>query len=189
MAKFEHVGHHLEHEMEAVEDHMRNTVGKLQAQEKQADNRIDELERLVVKNVESSMKKRISALESDMERHIENHAGDVERTLNAKISESVDVAAGMGGSGGDSRSFLLLIFDGIAVYALWQWYFKIRKSHLLCTTLCDMMPTQVERAEPTPPMSGRSRIDLLGTRRNPTTGNPRMPRPLTRTARNAASAA
>ena len=131
MAKFEHVGHHLEHEMEAVEDHMRNTVGKLQAQEKQADNRIDELERLVVKNVESSMKKRISALESDMERHIENHAGDVERTLNAKISESVDVAASMGGSGWRFPFFLLLIFDGIAVYALWQWYFKIRKSHLL----------------------------------------------------------
>ncbi len=38
--KLEHLDHHLEHQLEAIEDHMKNMIGKLQKQEEGVEDRI-----------------------------------------------------------------------------------------------------------------------------------------------------
>ena len=41
--------HHLEHQLAAVQDHIKNLIGKLQAREDKSESRIDNLEALVKK--------------------------------------------------------------------------------------------------------------------------------------------
>jgi hypothetical protein len=85
----------------------------------------------VISNVEVSLEQRITSLEGDMERNIVDHASDVEKTLNAKISESVEVAVDSLGNGWKYPFFLLVIIDGVVGYVVYSWYFKFKKSHLL----------------------------------------------------------
>ena len=85
----------------------------------------------VISNVEVSLEQRITSLEGEMERNIVDHASDVEKTLNAKISESVEVAVDSLGNGWKYPFFLLVIIDGVVGYVVYSWYFKFKKSHLL----------------------------------------------------------
>ena len=81
--------------------------------------------------LEVSLEQRITSLEGEMERNIVDHASDVEKTLNAKISESVEVAVDSLGNGWKYPFFLLVIIDGVVGYVVYSWYFKFKKSHLL----------------------------------------------------------
>mmetsp|Transcript_44888 Transcript_44888/g.122979 ORF Transcript_44888/g.122979 Transcript_44888/m.122979 type:complete len:207 (-) Transcript_44888:860-1480(-) len=56
--KLEYLEHHTEHELMAVEDHIKVSTSKLQAQEAISEGRIDELETKVVSNINGGIEKR-----------------------------------------------------------------------------------------------------------------------------------
>ena len=56
--KLEYLEHHTEHELMAVEDHIKVSTSKLQAQEAISEGRIVELETKVVSNINGGIEKR-----------------------------------------------------------------------------------------------------------------------------------
>lgn len=131
VAQLEHLQHHLEHEIVAVDDHVRVTLEKLSRQEDTSEGRIDSLEAKVVSNVEDSLSQRIAALEQAMRDAVQKRISTVENRYMSKLGDVV--AERVDGTGrGWTLPFLFLIFvDVIAFVAARKWYIKFKKSHLL----------------------------------------------------------
>jgi len=138
--------HHLEHEFASVEDHIKVMGGKLEARENKAENRIDNLEEAVKKQVEGTLAERLNVIERQLkgtvDRKITSVADNLERKIDVKVEKSARVggnaaaaaaAAANTNSAGDWRipfAILLLIF-GIGAIMFYRFYEKIRRSHIL----------------------------------------------------------
>lgn len=127
----EHLQHHLEHEMVAVDDHVRSTIDKLSKQEDISAGRIDDLEKKVVANVEDSLSERISTLEAAMRDAVQTRIKSVETQYMAKLAETVNAKVGNAGRGWTMPFLFLIGIDVAAAVAVYKWYLKFKKSHLL----------------------------------------------------------
>lgn len=129
--KFQHLQHHLEHEMVAVDDHVRTTIEKLSKQEESAEVRIEDLEAKVQSTVEDSLTGRISALENAMRDAVQKRIKNVEQNYMAKLSDTVSDQLKNTGRGWTLPFLFLVVVDLIAAFAIRNWYIKFKKSHLL----------------------------------------------------------
>merc|ERR1719502_2445991 len=114
-----------------MEDHMKVTVKKLKDQEKQAEGRIEKLERQVLSSLETSLEARITKLEDEIDRRVHNEVHVVERSMNSKIVDSVSETVKVVGSGWKVPFFFMLILDAGIAYVLYRWLQQMKKSHLL----------------------------------------------------------
>jgi archaellum component FlaC len=80
---------HLEHEMVSVEDHIANLKSKIEKREDTSDSRIEELEKLVKKEVEGSLTGRLNQVERQIRDDINRKLNKIEDTLN-KLKINVD---------------------------------------------------------------------------------------------------
>lgn len=129
LTKLDYMEHHMEHELMAVEDHMKVTVTKLKQSEAISEGRLDELEKKVSGRIADGMDSRIAQLENNLDESIVHRLSAVEGVLNNKISATVKSLPGAGGWKLPFL-FLFLMFVGSAV-GLYQWYkIMVKKSHL-----------------------------------------------------------
>ena len=133
LSKFDFLEHHLEHELVAVDDHVRTTVEKLGKQESAAEKRIDVLESQVLSNVESSLTDRIANLEGAMRDAVQKRMKSVEQsTVNTITATVSDKLKAMPSGGGWTKPFLFLVVVDVIAFALvYKWYQKFKKDHLL----------------------------------------------------------
>jgi mannose-binding lectin 2 len=131
IAKLEHLQHHLEHEMVAVDDHVRATIDKLQKQEDGAEARIEALEKKVVSGVEDSLAARIAKLEDAMRDAVQQRIKVVESKYMSSIHDVVGEKLASAGRGWTAPFVFLVVVDIVAAYAVYKWYIKFKKSHLL----------------------------------------------------------
>lgn len=131
VARLEHLQHHLEHEMVAVDDHVRVTLEKLAAQEDSSEGRIDALERKVVSNVEDSLSQRIATLEQAMRDAVQKRISTVENRYMSKLGDVVSEKVDGAGRGWTLPFVFLVVVDVVAFVLVRAWYVKFKKSHLL----------------------------------------------------------
>lgn len=132
LAKIDHLKHHLEHEMVAVDDHVRTTIDKLAKQEKEAEDRIEALEESVTQGVEESLTNRISTLERAMRDAVQSRVKAAEKTTLESVQQVVGKELKNVGSGSWTYGFVfLVIVDIVAAVLVYKWYVKFKKSHLL----------------------------------------------------------
>lgn len=131
VAKLEHLQHHLEHEMVAVDDHVRVTLEKLASQESASESRIDALEAKVVSNVEDSLSQRIATLEQAMRDAVQKRISSVESRYMSKLGDVVNEKVEGAGRGWTIPFLVLIIVDVVAFVAIRSAYVKFKKSHLL----------------------------------------------------------
>ena len=131
VAKLEHLQHHLEHEMVAVDDHVRVTVEKLAAQEEASEGRIDALEAKVVSNVEDSLSQRIATLEQAMRDAVQKRISSVETRYMSKLGDVVNEKVEGAGRGWTLPFLVLIAVDVVAFVVIRSTYVKFKKSHLL----------------------------------------------------------
>ena len=131
VAQLEHLQHHLEHEMVAVDDHVRATIDKLAKQEEASEQRIDALEAKVVSNVEDSLTQRIATLEQAMRDAVQKRISTVENRYMSKLGDVVSDKIDNAGRGWTWPFLFLIVVDVIAFVLVRNWYVKFKKSHLL----------------------------------------------------------
>eukprot|EP00634_Sargassococcus_sp_CCMP2135_P012626 CAMPEP_0198661142 /NCGR_PEP_ID=MMETSP1467-20131203/40167_1 /TAXON_ID=1462469 /ORGANISM="unid. sp., Strain CCMP2135" /LENGTH=430 /DNA_ID=CAMNT_0044397569 /DNA_START=148 /DNA_END=1440 /DNA_ORIENTATION=- len=131
LAKFDYLEHHVEHELVAVDDHVRTTVEKLAKQETAAEKRIDVLESQVLSQVENSLADRIANLESAMRDAVQKRMKNVEQntvnTITATVSDKLKAV----GSGWGKPFLFLAVFQFVAFGFIYRQYLKFKKDHLL----------------------------------------------------------
>jgi mannose-binding lectin 2 len=116
VAQLEHLQHQLEHEMVAVDDHVRVTLEKLSRQEDISMGRIDALEAKVVSNVEDSLSQRIAALEQAMRDAVQKRISTVESRYMSKLGEVVSQKVERAGRGWTLPFVFLIIIDIVAFF-------------------------------------------------------------------------
>mmetsp|Transcript_14555 Transcript_14555/g.45058 ORF Transcript_14555/g.45058 Transcript_14555/m.45058 type:complete len:430 (+) Transcript_14555:67-1356(+) len=131
VARLEHLQHHLEHEMVAVDDHVRVTLEKLARQEDSSEGRIDALERKVVSNVEDSLSQRIASLEQAMRDAVQKRISTVENRYMSRLGDVVSEKVDGAGRGWTLPFVFLVVVDVVAFALARAWYLKFRKTHLL----------------------------------------------------------
>lgn len=131
LAKIDYLEHHLEHELVAVDDHVRTTVDKLAKQEQAAEGRIELLEQKVTSSVEDSLTQRISSLEGAMRDAVHKRVKAVEQNTLDRVQETVGEQLKGKGSGWTLGFLFLVAVDIVAAIAVYRWYIKFKKSHLL----------------------------------------------------------
>lgn len=132
LSKIDHLKHHLEHEMVAVDDHVRTTIDKLAKQEQQAEDRIEALEESVKEGVEESLTARISTLERAMRDAVQSRVKAAEKNTLDSVHDVVGKQLKNAGSGSWTYGFIfLVIVDIVAAVLVYKWYVKFKKSHLL----------------------------------------------------------
>ncbi|KAJ8603710.1 hypothetical protein CTAYLR_000197 [Chrysophaeum taylorii] len=122
IGRLEHLQHHLEHEMVAVDDHVRTTVDKLAKQEQAAETRIEALEDKVTSSVEDSLSQRISNLENAMRDAVQQRMKKVEQTTIAKITDTVGKELKGKGRRWTLGFLFLVAVDVVAAIAVYKWY-------------------------------------------------------------------
>jgi len=131
LAKFEHLQHHLEHELVAVDDHVRTTIDKLAKQERSAEDRIETLELKLTESVTDSVTERVAALEIAMRDAVQKRVKAVEQTTLDKVHKTVGDHLKVSGRGWTWGFIFLVAVDVVAAVAVYKWYVKFKKSHLL----------------------------------------------------------
>jgi lectin, mannose-binding 2 len=122
--------HKLEHELAAIEDHMKITTGKLQAQEAISEGRIDELEKKIKNSISSDVSGKLSQLTNSMDDQVMSRIKQVEEGMKQKISESMDSVEGLGG-GWKLPFFILFFMMCMGGFGLFKWYQQLKKTHML----------------------------------------------------------
>eukprot|EP00633_Aureoumbra_lagunensis_P001855 CAMPEP_0197295658 /NCGR_PEP_ID=MMETSP0890-20130614/36160_1 /TAXON_ID=44058 ORGANISM="Aureoumbra lagunensis, Strain CCMP1510" /NCGR_SAMPLE_ID=MMETSP0890 /ASSEMBLY_ACC=CAM_ASM_000533 /LENGTH=268 /DNA_ID=CAMNT_0042771763 /DNA_START=453 /DNA_END=1256 /DNA_ORIENTATION=- len=89
LSKFDYLEHHVEHELVSVDDHVRVTLDKLSKQEQNSEKRIEQLEKQVLQNVESSLSDRIANLEAAMREAVQKRIKTAEQNTMDNISATV----------------------------------------------------------------------------------------------------
>lgn len=130
--KLDYLHHHFEHELAAVEDHMKVTVGKLDAKEDVAEARIAAIEAKLRDSISSDVHGRISVLTDIFDDQVKTKIADAEAGFKSKFEDLTSMAASAGGGGGWKLPFLLLFaMMAAAGAALYRWYQKLKKTHML----------------------------------------------------------
>jgi archaellum component FlaC len=80
---------HIEHEFVSVEDHILNLKTKIEKREDSSDLRIEELEKLIKKEVDGSLSGRLSQVERQLRDDTNRKLAKIEETLN-KLKINVD---------------------------------------------------------------------------------------------------
>jgi len=134
MGTMEVQDHHVEHQLAAVQDHIKNLIGKIQAREDKSENRIENLEALVKKEVAGSLDSRLTALEMQMKGSVEKKMMNIETSLDRKMTRLQSQADEFGkeNAGSWKLPFLILVVLLVAAaVGLYFFYEKMRKMHLL----------------------------------------------------------
>lgn len=133
--KHETLDHHVEHQVAAIMDHIKNLIKKLEQREDKSEQRIENLEGLIQKQVEGSLESRLSALELQMKGGIEKKMSNIESALDRKmnrIETQASELAQTGSSDGWKLPFLfLLLVIVVAGVGLYMFYLKMKKMHIL----------------------------------------------------------
>lgn len=95
LTQLDFVQHQFEHELAAVEDHIKNTVTKLQQQEAMSEARIEELERQIMNNVGDKIKHSVS---EDVHGRITSMTNSMDDQLAQRIAKVILLAWGGDGS-------------------------------------------------------------------------------------------
>eukprot|EP01039_Chlorochromonas_danica_P003611 gene3612-3954_t len=133
--KHETLDHHVEHQVAAIMDHIKNLIKKLEQREDKSEQRIENLEGLIQKQVEGSLESRLSSLELQMKGGIEKKMSNIESALDRKMNRIETQASELvqtGSSDGWKLPFLfLLLVIVVAAVGLYMFYLKMKKMHIL----------------------------------------------------------
>jgi len=141
----ETLDHHVEHQLTAVDDHIKNLLHKISEREDKSEGRIAQLESIVKKEVEGSLDHRISALEAKFNTYVSKHMSDMELSLDQSVKHKIrgieDVYVSKAQQlheelkvekGAWMIPFLILVVLMIGgAVGVYLFYEKMRKMHLL----------------------------------------------------------
>jgi hypothetical protein len=131
LEKLDFLQHHLEHELAAVEDHNKVTIGKLQSQEAISEGRIAELEQKLSENIGADVHSRLGQMSSNMNEEVVRRIAAVETVMHGKINDSVEAVKAVSGGGWKLPFLFLLCCMGAGAFALYKWYRQLKKTHML----------------------------------------------------------
>jgi len=125
----------MEHDMEGVEDYITNMVEKLRKREEAAEDRIKELEKKLLENVEMTINPRVKKLEDmvnkKMNRGIITRISKLESGLGVKIKESVQTSVDDAKSGWMTPVIMILGVMCAVAYYVYKEYRKYMKDNYL----------------------------------------------------------
>ena len=131
--KFEFLDHKTEHDLFAVNDHIKNLIGKLEKREAKSESRLDDIEEVVKREVEGSLEHRLTALEMQMKGNVERKMTNIESSLDRKVSNiQVQTAEARRSQSGWIIPFIVLcaiVLSGAV--GLYLFYLKMKKMHIL----------------------------------------------------------
>jgi mannose-binding lectin 2 len=131
LEKLDFLQHHVEHELAAVEDHNKITIGKLQSQEAISEGRIEELEKKLSDSIGSDLHGRIGQMSNNMNEEVVRRIAAVETVMHGKISESIEAVQAVSGGSWKLPFFILFLLMCGGGFGLYKWYDKqLRKMHL-----------------------------------------------------------
>lgn len=134
MESLETLDHHVEHQLAAVMDHIKNLVAKLEKREDTSESRITNLEGLIKEQVEGSLESRLHALELQMKGSVERKMSNIESALDRKmgrIESKTSEMAMTSSSAWRMPFFLLLLVMAAAAGGLFYFYRRLQKMHIL----------------------------------------------------------
>ena len=131
--KIEHLSHHLDHQLAAINDGLRATIKKLQGQEDKSADRIAQLEeRLGVE-----LNERMEGVEGQLIDHLQDKAEETEQAIrkgiNSVAAKAKEVAEkATAATGGWKLPFVvLLVVLAVAGFFVYSKYKQLMKRHLL----------------------------------------------------------
>jgi mannose-binding lectin 2 len=124
--KLEFLEHHLEHELAAVDDHTKVTVEKLKARESTSEGRLDDLEKKIKESLGKDVTSKILSMSASIDQKVAEKIATVEAQVGASIKGAV---SGVGGW--KLPFFVLFAMMAASVFGLYQWYQKLKKTHML----------------------------------------------------------
>lgn len=127
----DYLHHKLEHELASIEDHIKITTTKLQAQEAISEGRIDELEHKIKGSISQDVSGKLSQLSNNMDEQVMDKIRQVEEGMKLKITESMDGAVQGLGGGWKLPFFILFFMMCLAGGGLFKWYQQLKKTHML----------------------------------------------------------
>jgi mannose-binding lectin 2 len=124
--KLEFLEHHVEHELAAVDDHTKVTVEKLKARESTSEGRLDELEKKIKDSLGKDVTGKIHSMSASIDQQLAERVAKVEARMGASIKGAVS-----GAGGWKIPFFILFAMMAAAGFSLYQWYQKLKKTHML----------------------------------------------------------
>lgn len=134
ISKHETLDHHVEHQVAAIMDHIKNLISKLEKREDKSEARIENLEALIQKQVASSLDGRLASLEGSMKGGIEKKMSNIESALDRKMTRIESQASEITTNSGDNWKlpfFMLSLVIVAAAVGLYMFYLKMKKMHIL----------------------------------------------------------
>lgn len=128
-AKINFLDHHFEHELETVEDGIKTMNKKIESRETKSENRLDNLELVVKKEVEGSISDRLASLEHVMKGNLDRKLNNLESKYDQKITTIESTSKKTSGGGFQILFFLALILLGcsfVGLYFFYKQHVKVR---------------------------------------------------------------
>ncbi|CAM9662286.1 unnamed protein product, partial [Chrysoparadoxa australica] len=132
---YDHLIHHMEHEMFNVQKSLRSTIELLEQAEEESERRITALEAKLSSEISEALESRIATLEgtvkASMHYSLNEKIGRVEEGMEAKLLETVD--EGINRIAGAWRTPFLLLVGAVGAVLIMSYfkYKELRKEHLL----------------------------------------------------------
>ena len=128
-AKLNFLDHHFEHKLETVEDGIKTMNKKIEARELKAENRIDNLEAIVKKEVDGSIGDRLASVEHVIKGNLDRKLNKLESSLDQKIT-TIETTS-KNGSNSSHKFLFVLVFILIGcsfggLYFFYKQYMKVR---------------------------------------------------------------
>jgi len=126
--KLNFLDHHFEHELETVEDGIKTMNKKIEARELKTENRIDNLEAIVKKEVDGSISDRLASVEHVIKGNLDRKLNKLESTFDQKFT-TIETSTKNGSGGGHNFLFVLVFlllgcsFGGL--YFMYKQYMKV----------------------------------------------------------------
>uniref|UniRef100_I2CP59 Lectin, mannose-binding 2 n=1 Tax=Nannochloropsis gaditana (strain CCMP526) TaxID=1093141 RepID=I2CP59_NANGC len=120
---------HNEHQLVAIQDHIANTIRKLQSQEDVSEARIVALEQELFKSVEGTVEERLKSVEGSISNAMAHRVAAIETNLHSKVN-TVMAAAGSGG-GGRWPVIVMCLLLALCMFQMYRWVERLKKSHIL----------------------------------------------------------
>lgn len=125
--KHEVLDHHIEHELASVSDHIKSLIKKLEQREEKSENRIEQLEEIIQKHVDSKLENRLIALEKNLNKDVESKIMNIESAIDTNLKR-IEV--------NDNNSYRLPFFIICTLFislflGFYILYKKLKKSYLL----------------------------------------------------------
>ncbi|TFJ81546.1 hypothetical protein NSK_006798 [Nannochloropsis salina CCMP1776] len=112
-----------------LQDHIANTIRKLQSQEDVSEARIVALEQELFKSVEGTVEERLKSVEGSISNAMAHRVAAIETNLHSKVN-TVMAAAGSGGGGRWPMIFMCLLL-ALCMFQMYRWVERLKKSHIL----------------------------------------------------------